>query len=397
MVTPNQFPASNIAGDILNTQLEVSSTSAQCVQLTLTEPMTLSFGTFSDRPSGWLALTGQANGHAVVGYGEGATLPQPVFTDDYGGNIAQNMSELARAATPNSEIAVGAALQIVQDYRFADSGHYPTARLATEMALLDAATKVHGTSVREFIGIPPKITDVPYGKSIGGATTETILRQAEDAIGQNAKKIKVKIAPHIFTEVIAAIDTLQQDHPGVELMVDANGGFDPHDQEHVAMLGQLDERQMLMIEEPVSRLGSTRGLDAVRALRRVMPSLSTSVCLDDCLRTFEDCQTVLNEGLADIINIKPGRVGSFLRSLKLVDFAARQGAEVMVGGMLEGTPGRCMTTLLGAYCLSQGFTVPGDLSLAQERLTSDLVPLANQLTMSQDGNIVLPRGNGWGF
>ncbi len=397
MVAHNSAPLGASAHEILNAPLNVTAADAQAVELNLTEPMTLSFGTFPSRPSGWLALKCEVDGEPAIGYGEGATLPQPVFTDDCGSNIADNMSELVNAIAGLPEATVSGALQAVQTHRFADGGHYPTARLATEMAVLDASTKAYQTSVKELIGVPASITEVPYGKSIGGACTGDILRQAEAALENNARKIKIKVSPGLYGDVMGAIDALRQEHPGIDIMVDANGGFDPANAEHLAMLEGLDSQRLMMIEEPVSRVGNLRGLDAVRALRRALPNLSTAVCLDDCLRTQQDCQTALEEGLAEVINIKPGRIGSFMRSLGLARVAAERGAEVMVGGMLEGTPGRHMTTLLGAYCLHRGFTVPGDLSLAQERLSSDLVTPDKQLRLGPNGGIVLPDGLGWGF
>ncbi|HUC89281.1 MAG TPA: enolase C-terminal domain-like protein [Patescibacteria group bacterium] len=397
MVIREQPPIGATANEILNAPLEVAAAYAQAVELSLTEPMTLSFGTFPSRPSGWLSLVCEVNGESAVGYGEGATLPQPVFTEDCGGNIAGNMSELVHAIVDSPETTVNGALQAIQEHRFADGKHYPTARLATEMAVLDAGTKAYQTSVKELIGVPDGIAEVPYGKSIGGASKSDILRQAEEALGNNARKIKIKVSPGLFGDVMCAIDTLKQEHPGIDIMVDANGGFDPANADHLVMLKGLDGQGLIMIEEPVSRVGSMRGLDAVRALRRSLPHLSTAICLDDCLQTQQDCQTALEEGLAEVINIKPGRIGSFMRSLDLADLAVAKGAEVMVGGMLEGTPGRCMTTLLGAYCLYRGFTVPGDLSLAQERLASDLVNTDKQLKLSPNGGIILPSGLGWGF
>lgn len=396
MVGPERLWASDMTDKILNAPLEIVDSEAQSVDLSLIEPMTLSFGVFPTRPSGWLKLTCEANSQQVVGCGEGATLPKAVFTDDSGENIAQNMNELVQAAVDSSPHTLGGALEAVQTYGFADGKHYPTARLATEVALLDAGTKAYDISMKELIGIPPHITEVPYGKSIGGADREAILRQAEEALANNAQKIKIKISPDLFEDVMAAIDTLKLERPNVDLMVDANGGFDPNDSDHRMMLQRLDAQGLIMMEEPVSRVGDTRGLDAVRALRQALPNLVTPICLDDCLRTLEDCQVAIRENLADVINIKPGRIGSFIRSLQLADFALSHSAEVMVGGMLEGTPGRRVTTLLGAYCLHRGFTIPGDLSLAQERLKSDLVDPSEQLKLSENGNILLPVGNGWG-
>ncbi len=397
MVAPELTSGALLDQQVLDTEFEVVAVESRSVELDLCEPMTLSFGTFASRPSGWLALSCEANGRAVMGYGEGATLPEPVFTDDSGHNIANNMQELVADIASQEDHSVRAAIQTIRDHAFVDGARYPTARLAAEMAVLDVATKSQQTSVREFIGLPASITEVPYGKSIGGANETAILRQAEVALENNAQKIKIKVSPGLFEDVVSAVAVLRRAHPGVDVMVDANGGFDPTNPDHLRMLRGLDEQGLIMVEEPVSRVGRLRGLSAVRALRQALPDLRTPICLDDSLQTLGDCETAVDEGLADIINIKPGRIGSFMQSLELADYANTREVGVMVGGMLEGTPGRCMTTLLGAYCMYQGCQVPGDLSLAQERLASDLVPPEKQLSLSPRGNILLPDGLGWGF
>lgn len=397
MAVTERFTIPEATAHILESPFEVTSGSASCVELELVEPMAISFGTYASRPSGWLGIDCKVGDTAVTGYGEGATLPQAVFTDDSGRNIASNLEELSWVLMSPPEQTVNDALEHIQAHVFADGKQYPTARLAAEMAVLDAATRAHGISVKELISVSPEIVEVPYGKSIGGTDTASIVRQVEAALAQSAQKIKLKISPDSFYAVDSAIRTIYTNHLETDIMVDANGSFDPHDPIHLAMLSRLDEFGLLMLEEPVSRIGVSKGLDAVRYMRRVLPNLATPICLDDCLKTLGDCKIALGENLADVINIKPGRIGSFLLSLDLVQLATDNLAQVMVGGMLEGTPGRCMTTLLGAYCVDAGFVVPGDLSLAQDRLVADLVPPEKQLQLSERGAILLPTGPGWGF
>jgi O-succinylbenzoate synthase len=289
------------------------------------------------------------------------------------------------------------AVENIRSYRFDDNSIYPTARLAIEMALIDALTKNEGISVARFIGLPDSIHDVPYGKSIGSGDVSSILDQVERALLMKAKKIKLKISPSTFENVINAIDQIRILHPEVELMVDANGSFDPEDENDIKSIELLDKKSLLIIEEPVSRIGSKRGLDAVRYLKKVLPAINTPICLDDCLRTLDDCELALDEGLADIINIKPGRIGSFLESVALINNAKARNKQVMVGGMFEATPGRSMTSILGAYCVNLGFNIPGDLSLAQERLVEDLVTPDKKMKLNAEGYITLPTGPGWGF
>lgn len=397
MAVAEHFTPPPQAIPVLESPFEITNHYAQAIELDLHTPMALSFGTFGSRPSGWLELECLVDGVPEAGYGEGATLPEAVFTDDSGENIAENIFAIVEDLKGRPGLTVAGALEAVQTHEFSGGGRFPTARLAAEMAILDAATKAHEMPIARFLGLPEEVQSVPFGQSIGHHTFEGIMEQVDSAMEHNAQKIKLKISPELFDTVVAAIRATHQKYPHVGIMVDANGSFDPQKPLHRTRLHYLDLLNLIMIEEPVSRVGEVRGLDAVRELRRLLPELETPVCLDDCLATVEDCKAAIDEGLAQIINIKPGRIGSFIKSLDLVKYAAAHDTQVMVGGMLEGTPGRCMTTILGAFCLQQGFNVPGDLSLAQERLASDLVPPSRQLQLNDAGEILLPRSSGWGF
>ena len=379
---------------ILDQSFAINTVNAQSIDLEMFEPMALSFGTFQKRPSGWLSLGVVMNDTSVVGFGEGATLPGPLFTDDSGQTIAEATKYLSAAASQGQ--TARESLEIIQAYEFVGAS-YPTARFATEMAVLDAVTKANDLSMAEFIGLPKDIDSVPYGKSIGGNSEDSIMRQVESSLELHAKKIKLKISPASFSYVTAALQRIKNEYPEVELMVDANGGFDPLDVANISMIESLDELDLIMIEEPVSRVGSVRGIEAAKVLRDKLPSLSTLICLDDCLVSRQDCIDALVKDIADVVNIKPGRIGSFLQSLELVGIAKSLDKQVMVGGMLEASPGRYVTTLLGAYCVSRGFTIAGDISLAQERLAEDLVTDDKQLQLNKDGNIILSRAIGWGF
>jgi len=377
-------------------ELETTAFEVQMVNLALILPMKLPFGEIVSRPSGWIMFNGTINGTSFTGYGEGATLQEPLFTDDSGHNIAKNITEII-ANLAEHPVTFLNAINRISHYRFTDGGHYPTARLAVEMSLLDIFAKANDLSVKQLIGISQTVSDVPYGFSMGASTKEDLIAQAEKAIEEHATKIKLKISPETHKTVTEVLNELMKKHPNVGYMIDANGTYDPLEAAHIRSIQELDSLGLLMIEEPVSRIGKLRDIPAVRALRDTLPKLETDICLDDCLKTFGDCMLSIEDGLAQIINIKPGRIGSFVKSLLLIDWAKENGGQVMVGGMLEATPGRCMTTLLGAYCLEKGFTIPGDLSLAQERLSDDLVPKDKQMQMNENGNIALPTGKGWGF
>ncbi len=285
--------------------------------------------------------------------------------------------------------------KLFQSTEFPNGERFPTARMMVEMAVIDAYSKAAGKSVKEIFGVPNDMLGVSYGKSLGEGTKDEIVKQADEALTSGATKIKLKISPTSYSEVIQAIDDLKS-RGGFEIMVDANGTFDPNNSGHLDILKTVDKLGLVVIEEPVSRVGEVRGIRAVSVLRQSI-DFKTPICLDDCLVDFETTMGAIENGLANVVNIKPGRIGSILRSIELNSICREKGVQIMVGGMLEATPGRCMTVVLASLFKSLGSKIPGDLSLAQERLSQDLVSENHQLQYNPKGEVIIPDGLGWGF
>jgi O-succinylbenzoate synthase len=376
-------------------EFEIVGYKVGVVNLRLNSPMKLPFGVVESRPSGVLRVDMKVGGRLVCGYGEGATLQQPIFTDDCGENIVPNANKIL--STLNGEYDLTRLVSEVQSVEFGSNKLYPTVRMMIEMAILDGLAKGVETSVANLLGIDTS-KGVDYGKSLGGGNFEDTIVQIINAVNKGAIKIKLKISPESHEIVLESIKWIKREMSEVCLMVDANGTYDVESETDMMKLKEIDGLGLLMIEEPVSRVGSIRGLDAVEIMRRKLGVLKTKICLDDCLTSVPLTVAAIEHNLADVVNIKPGRVGSIIRALEIGHMCRNKGKEVMVGGMLEATPGRCMTNVVAAYFEQVlGFGIPGDLSLAQERIADDLIPVGHQLKYNLDGTIQLSSGQGWGF
>lgn len=375
--------------------LKISHYSTRVVDLPLRDPMRLPFGLITSRPSGVVSLVVDVGKETAEGCGEGATLPEAVFTDDSGKSVATAASLILDHLSAVNATSVASVVKEISDFKFLDGYRYPTARMMVEMAVLDGYSKALGKSMLELLGVNKKIQSVHYGKSIGEGSSDEIYKQCLDSLKKGAGKLKLKISPNFYSETIKVIRKIQNIE-GVKLMVDANGAFDPENDEHISMLREIDQLGLLMIEEPVSRIGNTRGIDAVKTLRDKI-DFRTRICLDDCLKDLDTTLFALNTNLADVVNIKPGRIGSIIGGIELAKHCKTIGKEIMVGGMLEATPGRCMTVTLAALFTSMGFEIPGDISLPQERLANDLVEDQYLLKYNSKGEVILPKGKGWGF
>ena len=94
-------------------------------------------------------------------------------------------------------------------------------------------------------------------------------------------------------------------------------------------------------------------------------------------------------GAAEVINIKPGRVGGFLESRRIHDLAVAHGIPVWCGGMLESGVGRAANLALAAL---PGFVLPGDTSASDRYYAEDLT----EPFVLQDGHVRVPTGPGIG-
>ena len=380
--------------ELLNTEITLNSSSVEVIEIPFHTPVHLPFGTIATRPSVWVATYGEVNGRDGVGVAEGTSLPMQIpMYDDYSGNLEPHVKHLL-SPLEGQTFTLEEARDVIATTDL--GGNFATARMAAETSLIDLATRTQNKTVYELI-TDETLTEplaIPYGKSIAESSYESITAAGLQAIDNGAQRLKFKLSPNNHTAVVRGISELKQAFPEASFMVDANGTFDPENAEHIAILRTVDTLNLMMIEEPVSRGGQLSGLDAHRQLRQAM-QLETPIALDDSIFTQQDARTALEEELGDIINLKPGRVGSFFDCIDIARIAKMQEKQIMVGGMFEATPGRTMTLTLAAFCLHEGFTIPGDVSLPQERLSADLTE--TNLYLDSDQNVAFNPKSGWGY
>jgi O-succinylbenzoate synthase len=249
------------------------------------------------------------------------------------------------------------------------------AKAALETALLDAQLKASGISLATYLGANK--TKVPCGVSVGIAPSiEALIDEVTSYVEAGYKRIKLKIEPGWDIEPVRKIRELFPDKP---LQVDANQAYSRNDSE---LLKRLDEFDLLLIEQPLDEhdiLGHAQ-------LAKVM---STPVCLDESIISLSSAQDALELEATSIINIKPGRVGGYLESVKIHDYCLARSIPVWCGGMLETGIGRAANLALAAL---PGFTLPGDTSASSRFFKQDVTTPFEMV----DGYIEVPNGIGIG-
>jgi O-succinylbenzoate synthase len=256
-------------------------------------------------------------------------------------------------------------------------GH-PMAKAALEMALLDAELRAAGTNLHGHLG--GGRDRVPSGVSVGiFDDLDTLLAQVQGYVDDGSARIKLKIEPGWDLEPVRLVRELIG--PDMGLQVDANTAYGRQDIDHLC---RLDEYDLLLIEQPMAEEDVLGHVELARAS-------STPVCLDESVVSLQTAADLIELGAAEIINIKPGRVGGYLEARRIHDLCVDRGIPVWCGGMVETGIGRAANAALAAL---PGFTLPGDISASSRFYARDIV--TEPITV-EDGSVAVPTQPGLGF
>jgi O-succinylbenzoate synthase len=338
------------------------------LHLPLVSPFTTSFGTETVRE----VIVARALTPDGDGWGEIVTGAAPLYSSEYTqGAWDVSLRYLIPALLERGTLApeaVASTLRPIVGHRMAKAG--------LELAVLDAALRVEGRALGEYLGA---VHDrVPSGVSVGIQRDPAAL---VDAVGgyldEGYVRIKIKIKPGRDVADTAAV---REAFGGIRLQVDANSAYTLADADTLA---ELDRFDLLLIEQPLQEDDLVDHAALARRLR-------TPVCLDESITSVKAAADALTLGAASVVNIKAGRVGGYLEAVAIHDLCREAGIPVWCGGMLETGIGRAANAALAAL---PGFTLPGDVSASSRFYSRDIV---TEPAVLEHGHVRVPTGHGLG-
>ena len=341
------------------------------IHLDLVTPFRTSFGSQSSRE---ILLVGITTADGATGWGECVALSEPVYSPEY---VEGVIDVVERFMAPRLFGADDLRAANVIDHLEHFKGH-EMAKAALEMAVLDAELRSTGTTLHQRLGASRD--RVPSGVSVGiFGTIDELLAAVQGYVDEGYARIKLKIEPGWDLEPVRLVRELIG--PDMGLQVDANTAYTRADIEH---LRRLDEFDLLLIEQPLDT-------DDLLGHRALADAIDTPVCLDESIESFTQAVDAVDLGAAEIINIKPGRVGGYLTAVRIHDMCRSRGIPVWCGGMLETGIGRAANCALAAL---DGFTLPGDISASTRFYARDIVldPIA-----IVDSHVAVPSAPGLGY
>jgi len=337
------------------------------VRLPFVSPFTISTAVWTTKDA--LLLRLESGG--LTAWGECVADPDPFYAYETTGTARHILKDfLLPLLEPG--VTVGELERRMRHVR----GH-EMARASLENAVLDLIAKRKSLPLHELLGAPRK--KIPSGISIGiQESTAALVAAVEDAVARKYHRVKMKIQKGKDLEYVRAV---REKFPGLPLMVDANGDYRLDDAEHLARLDAFD---LMMIEQPLSY--SDFYLHSI-----LQKSVKTPLCLDESIHSLGDAAAAIALGGCRILNLKQGRVGGLLESMRILQHAEARGIPVWSGGMDETGIGRAVNLPLQTL---DGFTLPGDTSETSRYFHEDIVE--PPVVLDADGFIEVPSGPGLG-
>lgn len=340
------------------------------LQMELKSPFATSFGAFTTKE---FILVEAIDEDGVSGWGESVAFHSPWYNEE---TVKTNWHMLEDFLLPLVfQTPIEHPDELCQ--RFSSIRKNNMAKSAIEGAIWDLFAKKKNMPLSEALDGTKK--EIEVGISIGiQKSVDDLLRVVERYVSEGYRRIKLKIKPGWDVDVVREV---RRRFPDVPLMADANSAYSLQD---VERLKALDEFQLMMIEQPLAA-------DDIVDHAALQSQLSTPICLDESIHSYEDARKAIELGSCRIINIKIGRVGGLTEAKRIHDFCQAHRIPVWCGGMLESGVGRAHNI---AITTLENFVMPGDTAASSYYWERDIID--PEVTV-HNGTIAVPEKPGIGY
>jgi O-succinylbenzoate synthase len=365
-------------------------------RMEMTIPFETSFGRFSSLSRLFPVIDFETEqGDVFTGTGECPPLDAPWYNYECHRTVEVALGYISSSLTGkpvdlNDGIVAPGNSPVTDIYSFINKyrwivGH-EIAKAGVEGAYWDAIAQMNSVPVSTLFGGTKK--KVLAGTSVGlESTIDLFMKKIEYAVeGMKVARIKMKIKPG---KDIKYVEAVRKKYPGILLQVDANAAYDLFKPTDIALLKELDNYNLTMIEQP------GRNDDIVDHSRQ-LAGLTTPICLDESILNVVHTRQAIElwEQSSDtkklIINIKPPRVGGFLESLKIAQLCSNNGVSVWCGGMYESALGKTANVHFSSRI---EVNLPGDYVSQAPYFKEDVA----ESPVYENGEITVPEGIGWGL
>ncbi len=256
-----------------------------------------------------------------VGYGEAPATA--VITGDTKGSIVTAIRDFIAPAITGMDIEdIDGIMRKMQKAIIKNT----SAKAAVDMAVYDLYAKNLKKPLYKVLGGNQDSIETDITISVNA--TEEMVQDSLRGVEQGFRILKVKVGKEGLKDVerIAAI----REAVGKEVVirVDANQGWQPKDAVRIIRAMEDKGLGIDLVEQPVDAHN-------FEGMKYVTSNVFTPILADESVFSPQDAIRIIQEGAADLINIKLMKTGGIYEALKICGIAESFGVECMTGCMLE--------------------------------------------------------------
>lgn len=258
-----------------------------------------------------------------TGYGEAPATA--VITGDTHGSIIEAVNSFIKPRLIGEDIGnLNRICALIQSSLERNT----SAKAAVEIAIYDLWAQLHGAPLYQMLGggDPVITTDI----TISVDYIDKMVADSLSALERGFESLKIKVGKDIGLD----IERVKAIHAAVEgralLRLDANQGWTA--KQAVYAMNALENAGVVLelLEQPVKA-------NDIAGMKYVTERVNTPVMADESVFSPHQVFDLIQQGAADIINIKLMKTGGISNAIKIADIAALYGVPCMIGCMLESS------------------------------------------------------------
>jgi muconate cycloisomerase len=226
---------------------------------------------------------------------------------------------------------------------------YPYCKAAIDAALYDVTGKALNVPSYQLLGGLFR-ERIPVAHSLGLMEIDKAVDEAQQAIAEGIKTIKLKGGVDQKRDVELVRQVRQGIGQDLNICVDANQGY-PTPKAAVKIVKAMEEYGLLYMEQPVE------GIDRMAEVAR---RVDTPIMADESAWTPEDIIEIVQKKAADVISIYTTKPGGMFKAKKVAAVAEAAGLKCNVNGSVETGIGNAANVHLAASTgiVTMGCVVP---------------------------------------
>ncbi len=257
-------------------------------------------------------------------------------------------------------------------------------RCAIDVAQLDLEAQRQELPIAALLSDRPRAR-VEVNAVIGDGSPAQAVAQAREAWAAGQRTLKLKVGASRPEADRRRVEAVRDALPDATLRLDANGAWE--EVEAAAALERLSRYDLELVEQPVAS-------GATEALARLRRAELCRIAADEAVTSLEAGRGLLAAEAADVLVLKPMRLGGLRPALTLAREAAERGVPCIVTTTFDAGVGVAAALHLAAALPSvEALPDPAHGLATADHLAADIVA---QPPRPHDGAIAVPSAPGLG-